>query len=566
MNETKQRAASQAGPNKTELAKQASHYLQGTLSEELANDSPTLSHDAEQILKHHGSYQQDDRDVRKSGTKSHSFFVRTRLPGGRLNGAQFLTELDLCDRYGNGTLRATDRQGLQIHGVVKGNLRDVIRGIDAAKMTTYGACGDVVRNVMCCPAPLRDSPARHEMAVQTAEIAKHFALRSRAYYDVWLRDGESATQVGGEPEENPVYGATYLPRKFKFAFALPEDNCVDALTHDVGFVALPSLSGEIAYNVYVGGGMGLTPARTDTFAAVAQPFARIAAAEVVPLADAIVQIQREFGNRADRKRSRFKYLVADWGLERLREEVRRRYGKRLDLPEEQPIADLHDHLGWHQQDGGQWFLGVHINCGRIRDDDAMQMKSAFREIAARFNVEIRLTALQDLLICNVDDAERPAIEQILRSHGVPINEAIAAVDRLAIACPALPTCGLAITESERLLPSIQAELRTIMRELGLSDERISLRMTGCPNGCTRPYVAEVGIVGKAVDRYSLFLGGSVAGTRLAFKFREMLRPAELLQTLSTLLRAFTADRLAHERFGDYCWRLGDAGLTKVLGE
>ena len=543
--------------------KLASELLRGTLAAELENGSDSLSSDAEQIIKHHGAYLQDNRDLRRSGTRQHSFLVRTRLPGGKLTGAQFRAEIDLCDELGDGTLRITDRQGLQLHGILKSDLRETIRRIDAVKMTTLGACGDVVRNVMCCPAPLHDSPVRSEMQSHADALARHFALRTRAYYDIWLKTEEENERVGGAPDDEPVYGAAYLPRKFKFALALPDDNCVDALTHDVGFVALPGSEANRHFNVYVGGGMGVTPARTDTFPAVAQPLARISADALIPLAHAIVQVQKEFGNRSDRKRARLKYLIAEWGIERFREMLNRVYGKSTSPAEDIPIVGLQDHLGWNRQGGRNWFLGLSVASGRIKDDGAVKLKSALRAVTQAYPISIRLTPLQDILLCDIPEESREDIEKVLRAFGVLPGMEIDPVRRLAIACPALPTCGLAITESERALPALLDSLHSLMQELGLGDERLSLRMTGCPNGCTRPYVAEIGIVGKAVGRYTLFLRGSQSGTRLALRFRESQTPEEILATLRPILREFAGSRLPGESFGYFCNRLGTVGLAAI---
>jgi sulfite reductase (ferredoxin) len=554
-----------ASPSKLEAAKIASEFLRGSLAEELNTEPPSFSAGAESIIKHHGIYQQDDRDRRRAGERQYSFLVRTRLPGGVLTGRQLLAELHLCDELGDGTLRITDRQGLQLHGVLKRDLQEVIRRIDAAKMTTFGACGDVVRNVMCCPAPLKGSAVRVEMRSLTDSIARHFALRSRAYYEIWLRDGDQSELVGGQHEdEEPLYGAAYLPRKFKFAFALPDDNCTDALTHDVGFVALPGSGSKRFFNVYVGGGMGVTPARADTFPAIAQPLALVSSDELVSLAHAIVQVFRKSGNRIDRRQARFKYLIANWGLDRFRDTLHQVLGKSLAPPESIPVVGLQDHLGWHPQNAGHWFLGVRVDNGRIKDGAGGNLKSALTTIALKFPIAVRLTPLQDILLCDIEEGSRHEIEQILRDHGVPLGEDIEHSRRLAIACPALPTCGLAITESERAMPAILSELRDLLRELRLQEERISIRMTGCPNGCSRPYVAEIGIVGKAVDRYTLFLGGNIAGTRLAFKLHDMLTIREILDVLSRIIASFAATRLPQESFGDFCYRIGAERLARLI--
>lgn len=548
--------------SKVEEVKSTSNHLRGNVSSELTNDAAHVTSDTDQILKHHGMYQQDNRDLRRLGTKQYSFLVRTRFPGGKLTAKQLLAEIDLCDEFGGSMLRVTDRQGLQLHGVLKHDLRTVVQRINQAKTTTMGACGDVVRNVMCCPAPVKDSPARAIMQKHTDALSEHFSLRSRAYYEIWLRDGEHSEQVGGHFEENTaIYGPTYLPRKFKFAFALLEDNCVDALTHDVGFVTLPSQRSRPHFNVYIGGGMGVTPARADTFAAVAQPFATVSDDELLPLSQAIVAVQREHGNRHDRKRARFKYLVADWGIDRIRGEVERHYGKTTIPAEPISILGMQDHLGWHEQDDGAWFLGLHIENGRIQDTQPMQLKSALRLLCSRYALQVRLTPLQDMLLCGIQAGQRDEVETLLSDHGVPFGDQTQTLRKLAMACPALPTCGLAITEAERRMPVILNALQPTLRELNLQDQHISIRMTGCPNGCARPYVAEIAIVGKAADKYTLLLGGSQAGSRLAFKYLEMQTADEIVEVLKRLLGLYAQHRNASEPFGDFCQRLGPDGLA-----
>lgn len=553
-----------APPSKLEAAKVASDFLRGSLVQELNTEAPLFSTGTESIIKHHGIYQQDHRDQRRAGQREYSFLVRTRLPGGSLTASQFLTELQLCDDLGDGTLRITDRQGLQLHGVLKQDLREVIRRIDLAKMTTFGACGDVVRNVMCCPAPLKQSVERVEMRGLADSIAQHFALRSRAYYEIWLKDGDQSEQVGGpQADEEPLYGAAYLPRKFKFAFALPDDNCTDALTHDVGFVAMPRLGSKQYFNVYVGGGMGVTPARTDTFPAIARPVGLVSSDELVPLAHAIVQLFREFGDRHDRKKARFKYLIAEWGTDQFREQLNRALGHSIAPAEPIPVTGLQDHLGWYEQAAGAWFLGVRVENGRIKDGGCGNLKTALKEIVANYPISIRLTPLQDILLCDIAEGSRDEIERILRNHGVQVGAEVEASRRLAMACPALPTCGLAITESERAMPDFLDTLHNTLQRLGLAEDSISIRMTGCPNGCARPYVAEIGIVGKAMDRYTLFLGGSGTGTRLAFKFRDMLSLREILDLLNLILGRFGATRLPQESFGDFCHRIGPERLAEL---
>ena len=541
--------------NSVETTKLHGDGARGTLAEE-ANDASSYSAQAAQHLKFHGVYQQDDRDQRSSGQKEYSFFVRTRVPGGAMTHDQFRSELNLCDRYGNGTLRLTDRQGVQIHGVTKENLKSVIRGIHNAKATTWGACGDVLRNVMYCPAPRTD--AVHEQIRNIATlVSAAFKPASQAYWELWLRDHDDTTKVAeGQQANEPFYGESYLPRKFKIGFATADDNCIDVLTHDLGFVTVVERGQLVGFNAYVGGGMGVTPARKDTFAAVAQPLAFVEPDEVLLFAKAVVGIHRDFGNRTNRKLSRIRYLIADWGFERFSEEVGRQIGVGLKAPRELQITGSADHLGWHENDLGQFSLGLHIPNGRIQDTGDLRLKSGLRKIVSRRQLGAVVTPHQNLLLTGIGNGQRGDVVKELAEFGINPAPPAFAVRREAIACPALPTCGLAITESERVLPSLLGQLEVVLRRHDLHHQPISVRVTGCPNGCTRPYVAEIGIVGKSRDHYSVFLGGSRSGTRLGFLFHDDTPLPQLVNVLEAVIALFAVHRQHDESFGDFCHRVG----------
>ncbi|HID21000.1 MAG TPA: NADPH-dependent assimilatory sulfite reductase hemoprotein subunit, partial [Planctomycetaceae bacterium] len=440
---------------KLEYLKENSRQLRGALADELANDEDHLSGDTAQILKFHGSYQQRDRD-RRSGPqgRAYMFMIRTAIPGGRLTAQQLLAELDLCDRYGNGTLRITTRQDLQLHGIVKKNLRETIRTINQAQLTTFCGCGDVERNVMCCPAPYRASPVRAGMQEMAARFAKHLRPRTRAYYEIWLQDDNGSRQdvTDFRPVEEPIYGDRYLPRKFKTGFALPEDNCVDVLTYDLGFVAVVEDDRIVGYNVAIGGGQGVTPAVKTTFPALAQTIAFVSPDQVLPLGEAVVKVFRDFGNRADRKRARLKYVIADRGLQWVKNKVEEYFGAPLAEPRPQSIFDAQDHLGWHEQGDGRLFLGINVENGRIHDTDQVRLKTVLRTLLQRYDFPVRLTPLQSLILCDINPTDRATVEQLLTDHGVVPAERLTQTRRYAMACPALPTCGLAITESERVMP------------------------------------------------------------------------------------------------------------------
>ncbi|MHB8901106.1 MAG: NADPH-dependent assimilatory sulfite reductase hemoprotein subunit [Thermoguttaceae bacterium] len=555
-----------------EAIKVQSNYLRGTIAEELANDEPAFGKDSEQLVKHHGFYQQHDRDRRgakgddgKPLGKAYTMMVRTKLPGGKLNAEQMLEELDLCERYGNGDIRLTDRQGIQTHGVLKGDVKATIRAIGEAKMTTLGACGDVCRNVLCCPAPLRNNPVRDEMQELANRVSDFLLPRTRAYFEIWMTDpetGEKELAGGGEEGQviEPLYGQTYLPRKFKVAIALPEDNCVDVYANDLGLLAVVDNDRIAGYNVLVGGGMGVTPSNKNTFPAVARPLAFVTPDNVLRIAEAIVKTQRDFGCRSDRKRSRMKYLIHDWGMDKFRAQVEEYYGEPLAAV--RPMAELAvaDHVGWHEQGDGRWFYGLHIDNGRVIDRAGCNLKTAIRQVCQQLRPNLRITASQSLLFTDVAPEQRGTLEQILLRNGVQLDGQLSQVRRWAMACVALPTCPLAVTESERIMPDIVGRLEAEIDRLGLQAEKFTVRMTGCPNGCARPYNADIGLVGKTKDKYTIFLGGVLRGDRLAFIYREIVPLDELVASLVPVLAYFKADRQSGETLGDFCWRKGAEDL------
>ncbi len=546
--------------SKVEYVKGESDFLRGTILEDLANSEPTVGEDNGSLLKFHGTYQQDNRDTRTSGHKDYGFMIRTKIPGGRLTAAQFLAHLDMCEAFGNGILRITDRQGFQLHGVPKTDLKTAIHAINHCKLTTIAACGDVVRNVVACPAPFKNSPAHQQLQEMADTLTRHFRPKSTAYFEVWLKDGENSTLVE-EVHEEPIYGKTYLPRKFKFGLTLPDDNCIDVYTQDLGLIAVVENKNIVGYNVLVGGGMGVTPAKKDTFPAVGKRLCYVPVDQVVAVSEAIVKVQRDYGNRVERKLARLKYVVHNWGVAKFKEKVEEYYGGPLADPHPTDVTGVDDHIGWHEQGDGKLFLGINVENGRLLDSESVQLKAFFREFFTKFPVDARLTALQSVLVCDIDPKDTAEIEAMMKRHGVKLAEEWSYVRRQSIACPALPMCGLAVTESERVLPSIIDELDVAMEQLGLKDQRITLHMTGCPNGCARPYVPEIGIVGKARGKYTLYLGGSPLGTRLNFLYKDMVSQEEIVSTLSPILALYRDTREDGESFGDFCARLGKDALT-----
>jgi sulfite reductase (ferredoxin) len=548
--------------------KSESNYLREPIASELNDGNDFFGKASVQLIKFHGSYQQDDRDDRGDG-KKYSFMVRTSIPGGKLTSAQLLAELDLCDEVGNTTLRITTRQGLQLHGVLKSDLKRTISRINEVQLTTIAACGDVNRNVMAPCAPYKGDPVYDQLQKLADELAKNFRPRTRAYYEIWLgENGQAQGQVaagGGEAVE-PIYGPTYLPRKFKMGVGLPTDNIADVYSQDLGFLAIAENYSVVGYNVLVGGGFGTTPSAAKTFPAVAQPLAYVAAAQALAVAEAVVKVQRDYGNRSDRKVARLKYLIHDWGLDRFRQMVEKYYGAELAPPRPLIVSAMNDGMGWRAQGDGSYFYGLNVENGRIKDEGSFRLKAALREICSTLAPPLRLTPHQSIIFCDLSLDDLPTIVETLRRHGVKPTEEVSAARRWAIACPALPTCGLAVTESERILPSILDELEKSLAELGLGGEVFTTRMTGCPNGCARPYNSDVGLVGKTKDKYTIFLGGSVQGDRLNWIYRDLVPTAEVAPTLAKVFRRFRDGRQPGESLGDYCHRVGkDALLAACEG-
>lgn len=545
-----------------ETIKAESAGLHGTVNEELTNGDDHFSEAAKQIIKFHGIYQQHDRDTR-GRDKDYTFMIRTKLPGGQLTAAQYLTHDRLASEFANDTLRITTRQCFQFHGVVRDDLRSTLRGLNNALVTTFGACGDIARNVMCCPAPT-DDPQR--LAVQ--EFAHHLTralfANTSAYHQIWI-DGEQ--MIEEKVVEEPLYGPTYLPRKFKIAIALPGDNCVDVYTNDVGLVALFDNAGTLAgFNLLVGGGMGMTHNNEETFARLADLLGFISPDQVVETVKAIVTVHRDFGDRANRKHARLKYVLHEWGSEKFLEELQSRLPFTIQPAREMPEFEVHDHMGWNVQsnDEGLWYLGIPVESGRIVDRDGERLRSGLREIIQRFDLSVRLTAQQSILLVGIQETDRETINGLLAEYGIRTVEQYSGVRRYGLACPALPTCGLAITEAERIFPRVMDEFEQTLAQIGLPDAAISIRMTGCPNGCARPYVAEIGLVGRSLDKYTLFLGGSAVGSRLASAFLDLVHIDELVPTLRPVLLSYRDFRQVGESFGDYCARVGFERLRELL--
>jgi len=551
--------------SRNERIKEASAYLRGTLAEGLRDEiSGGIAEDDAQLVKFHGMYLQDDRDLRgergrKKMEKAFAFMIRLRVPGGACTPGQFLSIEHIARNYGNGTVRLTTRQTFQLHGVIKSNVKAAIRKIDEALLTTIAACGDVNRNVACNPNPWQSRAHAASLALARA-LSDHLLPRTPAYREIWL-DGERI--AGGEEQAivEPIYGKTYLPRKFKIVIAVPPSNDVDVLAHDLGFIAiLDRNEGIDGYDVTVGGGMGMTHGEPRTYPRLADVMGFCQPNQAIAVAEAVVTVQRDWGDRVDRKHARLKYTIEDRGLDAFRSEVERRSGVKLEEARPFTFTSTGDRYGWSESEDGHAHLTLFLENGRVRDvPGGAQRLTGLRRIAEMHDGDFRLTPNQNLIIANVAREKRGAIEALAADHG--LTTGVSALRRNAMACVALPTCGLALAESERYLPDLVTALEERLAAHGLAADDIIMRMTGCPNGCARPYVAEIGLVGKSPGRYNLYLGGAFDGSRLSKLYAEDLDHDAIVARLDAVFAAYKRERRDGERFGDYVIRAGFIAAT-----
>lgn len=541
-------------PSALEGIKARSNFLRGTLREGLADPvTGAIREDDTKLLKFHGSYQQDDRDLREERRQqklepAYQFMVRARLPGGVCTPAQWLALDDIARRYGRGTLKLTTRQTFQIHGVLKRNLKHTMAALHATLLDSIAACGDVNRNVICAANP--HVSALHRRLYETAaQLSEHLRPRTRAYHEIWLDEERVA---GTPPDSEPMYGATYLPRKFKIALTVPPDNDVDVFAHDLGYIAIVEDGQLLGYNVSVGGGMGCSYGNAATYPRLGEVIGFVRPDVLNAVSETVIGIQRDFGNRSDRLRARFKYTIDAHGIDWLRGELERRLGWALEPARPFAFTSNGDRYGWVEGEDGHAHLTLHIEAGRVHGPIA----AGLREIAQEHRGEFRLTTNQNLIIANVAPAERAAIDALVRRHGLDGHQRASGIRRNAIACVALPTCGLAMAESERYLPTFLERIEERLARHGLLDAPIVLRLSGCPNGCSRPYLAEIALTGKAVGRYNLNLGGDFKGQRLNRIYRENVTEAEILDALDPLFADYARERQPDERFGDFLHRTG----------
>jgi sulfite reductase (NADPH) hemoprotein beta-component len=536
--------------------KAESHLLRGTIAQDLADTSTgAISEPNSQLTKFHGLYLQDDRDQRltlkKAGKeKAFIFMLRLRLPGGRATPQQWLTLDAASEKFASPSLRLTTRQTFQFHGVLKGNVKPLIQGVHQAMIDSIAACGDVNRNVMAPPNPERS--ALLQQVYDHARVWSEFALpKTHAYHEIWLDD----EMVAGGEEKEPMYGPTYLPRKFKTGFALPPHNDVDIFTQDLGFIAIEDNGKLAGYNVTVGGGLGMSHGNADTHPRLADVVGFIAPDQVNAIGKAVIETQRDYGDRVNRKHARLKYTIEDRGIDWFKNEVETRSGIKFAPARPFEFKTIEDPHGWHECADGTWFYGLHILSGRIKDAPDWPMKTALREIAQVHTGDFRLTPSQNLTISGVTPAQKPVIDAILAKHGLANENKRSRLRLNALSCVALPTCGLALSESERVLPEILAKFEAVLDDAGLHDDAISLRVTGCPNGCARPYLGEIGLVGKAPNKYALYLGAKYEGTRLNRLFAATVTIDEAVKLVGPVIHRYAKERNPGEGFGDYCDRV-----------
>jgi sulfite reductase (ferredoxin) len=556
--------------SKPEAIKQQSRQLRGHIARDLPDTATPFDKEGYALLKFHGVYQGYDRDSaterkQRGDDKIWQFMVRARIPGGRLTADQYLALDAIAGRYANGSLRITTREGIQFHGVVKAGLRSAIAEVNGAMLTTLAACGDVVRNVTIVPAPVCDAVHRR-LEADARRLSTHLLPRTRAYHEIWVegtpwRENESAAE-----EPDPLYGERYLPRKFKMGLAIPEDNTIDVLTNDLAVVALFEGDRLLGYNFFLGGGHGMTHNNPKTYPRLATPVAFIEPDDLLAAAAAVVRLHRDHGDRGNRRHARLKYVIAEHGEDWARERLSEYLGKELEPCREMPAFAVPDHLGWHEQGDGKLYLGVPVPSGRISDGPHSRIRTALREIAERFGCDPVLMPSQDIILSQIRPEDRDAIEGLLREHGVRLADNLLPAERWALACPALPTCGLALTEAERVRGDIVAAIEARLQHYGLERERLSIRIAGCPNGCSRPYTGDIGIVGRMPGFYSVFVGGDFEGTRLNTALADKVALREIPEVLDPLFALYASTRFDDEGFGDFCHRVGPSALQQALTE
>ncbi|WP_436964434.1 NADPH-dependent assimilatory sulfite reductase hemoprotein subunit [Staphylococcus xylosus] len=541
-----------------ERIKTDSDYLRGSIVEGLADRvTGAIAEEDTKLLKFHGSYMQDDRDIRDERRKqklepAYSFMIRVRAPGGASTAAQWIAMDDIANTYANNTIKLTTRQAFQFHGILKHNLKQTMKDINQSLLDTLAACGDVNRNVMCNPNPYQ-SDVHSEVNQIASDISRHLSPKTQAYHEIWL-DGEKVLDTSDE-EPEPLYGKTYLPRKFKIGIAVPPSNDIDVYSQDIGLIAILENDELIGFNITVGGGMGMKHGDTATYPQVGRLIGYFPKEEVVDVCEKILTVQRDYGNREVRTNARFKYTVDRLGVDWIKNEINNRLGWKLEEARPYHFNDNGDRYGW-TEGSGQWHYTLFVQNGRVKDTEEYKLKTALRNIAEIHTGDFRLTPNQNLVIANVSADKKPEIEKIIAEYGITDGENYTGLRRNSMACVAFPTCGLAMAESERYLPSLISKIENLLDEAGLNEEEITIRMTGCPNGCARPALAEIAFIGKGPGKYNMYLGGGFTGDRLNKIYKENIGEAEILESLKPILIQYAKERNEGEHFGDFVVRAG----------
>lgn len=560
--------------SKQEQIKLESNFLKGKIAEELADESSDFVSDASyELLKFHGSYQGYNRDTaterKKAGLdKEWEFMLRMVCPGGRLTAEQYIALNKICEDYANGTMRITTRETFQFHCIIKENLKKHIAAINKILLDTLGGCGDVVRNVMCSPAPIKDE-VHEKLLADTHLVAKFCKPKTTAYSELWT-DGETVKQTVVEQDE-PLYGSTYLPRKFKIGLAVPEDNTISALTHDLAIILIYENNKLQGYNLCLGGGMGMTHNKPATYPRLATPIAFVGKDNLLRGVEAVIKLTRDHADRSNRKHARLKYVVEENGVEWTRKTLEEYYGEKMEDARPMNEFEVPDLMGWHEQGDGKYYLGVPVSSGRIEDREDSKVKSGLLSVVEKFQTPVNLTADQNIILCDIEESQKQEITEILKAHDIALREDITNIDRYGLACVALPTCGKALAEAERVRIPIIADLENVMEKHGIKDDRIFISISGCPNGCSRPYVGDIGIVGRTPGHYALYIGGDFEGTRLNTKIMDRVPYEYIPQIFDGLFEQYIAERNEGEGFGDYTHRanelkLAENAISKFAGE
>ena len=551
--------------SKVEQIKNDSDYLAGKIGSQLQNSNPYFEENEVQLLKFHGTYQQYNRDTatelkQKGLEKEFYFMIRTKIPAGLLTSKQYIELDDLTNEFSDPSLRITTRQTIQFHGVLKGNLKKIINTVSTMLLSTYGACGDVVRNVTTVAAPINDQ-IHNQLRQDALKISSHFLPSSTSYGQIWI-NGDKYEYSDKEKKE-PIYGKLYLPRKFKIGITIPEDNSVDVLTNDIAIFLIFKNNELLGYNIAIGGGLGMTHNKPETFPYLAKPLLFCNPSDLIQVLEQIVKIQRDYGDRKNRKHARLKYLVAEEGTKWFKRLIEYKLNKNFDNPLKLNNLKVVDHLGWHEQGDGKWYTGIFISSGRIIDNKNKKIKTGLRDIIKKFNPSITLSTDQNIILGNINEKDKNIIDQLLEQYSI-VKKKISKVDRWFLACPALPTCGLALSEAERVRDEIIRKVDKILLKHNLQDEKFSIRITGCPNGCARPYAGDIGIVGRAPNLYALYSGGDFEGTRLNKKILDKVSYQDLTQALEQIFLLFKNQRKNNEALGDFCNRVGtDIQFKKI---